>query len=507
MTLSLISIILVGLSTFSGFIFVILCEKNVGQQHEHIILSTDEINKVAEKEKVSKKSIKFIIATGIFNTIVVLALCIMIGITGRTLLQSCLTTRGPNKIMSGTHTFTVCNQQFEVPKRYQLIRPIGYGAYGAVCAARDTETGQEVAIKRIGKVFERKIITKRTLRELKLLRHFNSHENIITILDVLKPKDDNFEEIYVIQELMEADLHQIIKSGQTLTDSHYQYFIYQILRGLKYMHSANVLHRDLKPGNLLVNSDCELKIIDFGLARGFTEKTDENDNIGFMTEYVATRWYRAPEIMLSFKQYTKAIDIWSVGCIFAELLGSQIVDVHQLNLILSILGTPSEESIRRIKSPKAQEYVMKLPKMPKVPFSRLFPKATPVAIDFLEKLLEFDPIKRITVDQALKHPYLSQYHDPNDEPNHIPFDFSFESADTIPEIKELLVEEIMSYHTTGINRMKRNGAAREVLTQVDKTTKSVNEENALVKNKIPESIADLSDEDLENELCGVIPSK
>ncbi|RUS13765.1 kinase-like domain-containing protein, partial [Jimgerdemannia flammicorona] len=163
---------------------------------------------------------------------------------------------------------------------------------------------------------------------------------------------------------MEADLHQIIRSEQPLTDAHFQYFVYQICRGLKYIHSANVLHRDLKPGNLLVNADCELKICDFGLARGFSDE----GNAGFMTEYVATRWYRAPEIMLSFQNYTKAIDMWSVGCIFAEMLGGKplfkgrdcilldsvyfilFFDVDQLNQILGILGTPDETTLKRVGS-------------------------------------------------------------------------------------------------------------------------------------------------------------
>lgn len=247
-----------------------------------------------------------------------------------------------------------------------------------------------------------------------------------------------FEEIYLIQELMEADLHQIIRSGQALSDAHFQYFIYQILRGLKYIHSANVLHRDLKPGNLLVNSDCELKIIDFGLARGFSERQD--DNAGFMTEYVVTRWYRAPEIMLSYQSYTKAIDVWAVGCIFAELLGGKVLFpgkdyVHQLNLILGVLGTPNPETMARIGSSRAQEYIRKLPKMPKVPFTRLYPHATPLALDLLEKMLEFDPAKRITTEQCLAHPYLSHYHDPSDEPGAGLFDFGFESANTIPDIR------------------------------------------------------------------------
>jgi len=116
-----------------------------------------------------------------------------------------------------------------------------------------------------------------------------------------RPED---QEIDSVAELMECDLAAIIRSGQPLTDAHFQSFIYQILCGLKYIHSANVLHRDLKPGNLLVNADCELKICDFGLARGFS--IDPEENAGYMTEYVATRWYRAPEIMLSFQSYTKA---------------------------------------------------------------------------------------------------------------------------------------------------------------------------------------------------------
>lgn len=123
----------------------------------------------------------------------------------------------------------------------------------------------------------------------------------------------------VTQELMETDMHRVIRT-QDLSDDHCQYFIYQTLRALKAMHSANVLHRDLKPSNLLLNANCDLKVCDFGLARS-AASTD--DNSGFMTEYVATRWYRAPEIMLTFKEYTKAIDVWSVGCILAEMLSGK----------------------------------------------------------------------------------------------------------------------------------------------------------------------------------------
>jgi mitogen-activated protein kinase 1/3 len=191
-----------------------------------------------------------------------------------------------------------------------------------------------VAIKKITP-FDHSMFCLRTLREMKLLRYFN-HENIISILDIQKPRDyQSFTEVYLIQvsktskvhqisltngqELMETDMHRVIRT-QDLSDDHCQYFIYQTLRALKAMHSANVLHRDLKPSNLLLNANCDLKVCDFGLARS-AASTD--DNSGFMTEYVATRWYRAPEIMLTFKEYTKAIDVWSVGCILAEMLSGK----------------------------------------------------------------------------------------------------------------------------------------------------------------------------------------
>ncbi|KAJ3331435.1 Mitogen-activated protein kinase [Blyttiomyces sp. JEL0837] len=330
--------------------------------------------------------------------------------------------------------------------RYQLLRELGQGAYGVVCAAKSLETNQDVAIKKVLKVFEKSILAKRALREIKLLRHFNGHENITGLLDMDIADISNFNEIYLVQELMEADLHQIIRSEQPLTDAHFQYFIYQICRGLKFIHSANVLHRDLKPGNLLVNADCELKICDFGLARGLSDSTT-----GFMTEYVATRWYRAPEIMLSFKSYTKAIDMWSVGCIFAELLGGKPLFkgrdyVDQLNQILYILGTPDDATLRRIGSERAQLYIRSLKRTHKVPWTQLFPKASATAIDLLERLLTFDPAARITVEEALAHPYLEAYHDVDDEPVHDKlFDFSFETLESIEDMKKMIAQEVLEY--------------------------------------------------------------
>ena len=350
----------------------------------------------------------------------------------------------------GINSFMVCGTRFDVDARYTLIKPIGHGAYGVVCSALDNQTGEKVAIKKINKAFDHLTDTKRTLREVKILRHFN-HENVIRIKDILRPVSlERFDDVYIVSELMDTDLHQIISSPQPLTDDHCQYFLYQLLRALKYIHSAHVLHRDLKPSNLLLNGNCDLKVCDFGLAR---VAHPEENHAGFMTEYVATRWYRAPEIMLSWKEYTKAIDVWSVGCIFAELLGRKPLFpgkdyIHQLNLITDVIGTPDEEDIDSIESEKARRYISSLPLKPRIPFGRIYPNANPEAISLLHAMLIFSPMKRITVEEALAHPYLASLHDPSDEPlAHAEFSFDFERIPLNKQVlRQLLTSEMRAFH-------------------------------------------------------------
>ncbi|KAL0984522.1 hypothetical protein UPYG_G00142610 [Umbra pygmaea] len=341
---------------------------------------------------------------------------------------------------------------FEVGEEYDIIETIGTGAYGVVSSARRRDNGQQVAIKKIPNAFEVVQNAKRTLRELKILKHFK-HDNIIAIKDILQPSlpHSGFKSVYVVLDLMESDLHQIIHSRQPLTPEHTRYFLYQLLRGLKYVHSANVIHRDLKPSNLLVNENCELKIGDFGMARGLSSHPEESHS--FMTEYVATRWYRAPELMLSLHHYSLAIDLWSVGCIFAEMLGRKQLFpgkhyVHQLQLILSVLGTPPEGVIGAIGADRVRSYVRSLPSRAPVPLAKLYPQAEPAALDLLAAMLRFDPRERIGVSQALEHPYLSKYHDQDDEPICVPaFDFEFDKLPMSREqIKEAILVEIQDFH-------------------------------------------------------------
>ncbi|XP_019446153.1 PREDICTED: mitogen-activated protein kinase 9-like isoform X2 [Lupinus angustifolius] len=337
--------------------------------------------------------------------------------------------------------------------QYEILEVVGKGSYGVVGSAVDIHTGEKVAIKKINDVFEHVSDATRILREIKLLRLLR-HPDIVEIKHImLPPSRREFRDIYVVFELMESDLHQVIKANDDLTPEHHQFFLYQLLRGLKYIHTANVFHRDLKPKNILVNADCKLKICDFGLAR---VSFNDAPSAIFWTDYVATRWYRAPELCGSFfSKYTPAVDIWSIGCIFAEMLigkplfrGKNVV--HQLDLMTDLLGTPPAESIARIRNEKAKRYLSNMRKKQPVPLSQKFPKADPLALSLLERLLAFNPKDRPTAEEALADPYFNGLSNIDCEPSTQPIsklEFEFERRRlTKDDVRELIYREILEYH-------------------------------------------------------------
>jgi serine/threonine protein kinase len=295
------------------------------------------------------------------------------------------------------------------------------------------------------------------LRELKILRLL-SHENVVQLKTIQKPETvDKFEEIYAVFETMETDLGSIIKSTQELSIAHIQFFLYQILRGMKYVHSAGILHRDLKPRNLLVNSNCDLKICDFGLARADIPELYE---AGAMTDYISTRWYRAPELLLGSEDYAGAVDMWSIGCIFAEMLIRKPIlpgqdSENQLELIVGLLGLPDKKFIANYSGGRLTEVFKNLSfdTKEKGEFSSVFSTVEEKdALSLLKKMLRYEPKKRITIEKALEHPFLADLHYPPDEPTAkpvSPFDFDFEKYDlSIEQTKDLLYEEIMLYHSS-----------------------------------------------------------
>ncbi|SCM10481.1 mitogen-activated protein kinase 1, putative [Plasmodium chabaudi adami] len=305
-----------------------------------------------------------------------------------------------------------------VLKKYDIIKKIGKGAYGIVFKARCRKSKKIVAVKKIFGAFQNSTDAQRTFREIMFLHQLNGHDNIIKLLDVMRAKND--QDIYLVFEYMETDLHEVIRAD-ILEEIHKKYIIYQLLRALKYMHSGLLLHRDIKPSNILLNSECHLKICDFGLARSISTEVNEN-KIPVLTDYVATRWYRAPDILLGSTNYTEGVDMWSLGCIMAELLlGKPLFrgnsTMNQLEKIIEIVGKPNKKDIEDIKSPYAETIISSFADTgKKKKFSEIFHKASQDSIDLLEQLLQFNPTKRITAEKALKHKYVENFHHLIEEP-------------------------------------------------------------------------------------------
>ncbi|TNN68001.1 Mitogen-activated protein kinase 12 [Liparis tanakae] len=353
------------------------------------------------------------------------------------------------RVRPGYYRQDVNKTSWEVPERYRELRQVGTGAYGTVCSAVDSRTGTKVAIKKLYRPFQSELFAKRAYRELRLLKHMK-HENVIGLFDVFTAdlSLDRFHDFYLVMPFMGTDLGKLMKL-QRLSEEKIQYLVYQMLKGLKYIHSAGIIHRvssllyfhhvcvssqlvfshgnlqDLKPGNLAINQDCELKILDFGLAR----QADIE-----MTGYVVTRWYRAPEVILSWMHYTQTVDIWSVGCIMAEMLQAKPIfkgsdHLNQLTEIMKLTGTPTQEFASKLESDDAKGYVKSLQKVEKKDLQTVFPTTNPQAVSVLERMLLLDPESRVTAAEALAMPYFSEFREPEEETAAQPYDHSSDNAD------------------------------------------------------------------------------
>lgn len=333
-------------------------------------------------------------------------------------------------------------------RKYEVQAQLGQGAYGIVWRAVDRRTGQIVAVKKIYDAFQNSTDAQRTFREIMFLHHLH-HPNIIKLLHVHRAMNDR--DIYVVFEYMETDLHVVIRAN-ILAEIHKQYIIYQLLKTMKYLHSAEILHRDMKPSNLLLNSDCTMKVADFGLARSILSLEREQVIRPVLTDYIATRWYRPPEILLGSTRYTKAVDMWSVGCILGELiLGKPLFPgrstTHQLELIISVTGDPTPSDVSTTNSQFADAMLRDIRRATPRTFAEILPKASSDALDLMTKLMHFNPNKRITAELALEHAYVASFHKPEEEPAapapitiSLPDDTRF----TLQEYRERLYADIAS---------------------------------------------------------------
>eukprot|EP01029_Cantina_marsupialis_P021608 TRINITY_DN5204_c0_g2_i1.p1 TRINITY_DN5204_c0_g2~~TRINITY_DN5204_c0_g2_i1.p1 ORF type:complete len:357 (+),score=89.39 TRINITY_DN5204_c0_g2_i1:64-1134(+) len=306
-----------------------------------------------------------------------------------------------------------------VLRKYELCQQLGKGAYGIVWKAIDKKSRKVVALKKCFDAFCNSTDAQRTYREIMYLEELNGHDNIVRLINVVRAENDL--DIYLVFDYMETDLHCVIRA-KILEDVHQQYVIYQLIKCLKFMHSGDLIHRDIKPSNLLLNADCHLKLCDFGLCRSVAEVISAQGKNSALTDYVATRWYRAPEILLGSTKYSKAVDMWAVGCILGEMLTASPIfpgssTMEQVERIIDVTGRPSDSDVDAIGSPFAATMLDSIKRSKPVSMSELFPSASPEALDLLKLCLTFNPSKRVTAAAALRHPYVARFHNPDDEPS------------------------------------------------------------------------------------------
>ena len=286
--------------------------------------------------------------------------------------------------------------------RYERFEKIGEGAYGRVYRGKDINSNQLVAIKFIPDESCGEGVCTSGIREISILKELQ-HENVVKLIGSFF--DDN-DDLYAILEYMPLDLKKVIHDkdpSDRLSRGTVQSFLRQLLSGIAYCHENSILHRDLKPANLLIDEKSGvLKLADFGLSRSMAIVQRA------WTSEVCTLWYRPPEILLGEKRYTKAVDMWSVGCIFAEMLQGKVLfpgtsQIDQLHAIFRFKGTPNETIWPGVTS--LPDFILNFPEWTQKKFETIMSADT---LNLLEQLLEYDPTKRISAKDALEHAYFKK---------------------------------------------------------------------------------------------------
>ncbi|GAB1599368.1 mitogen-activated protein kinase HOG1-like [Argonauta hians] len=339
----------------------------------------------------------------------------------------------------------IYNTKWHCPDCYRSLSYVGNGAYSQVCSADCEGIDGKVAIKKLTRAFLTVDESKRTYRELRLLKHMK-HKNVLDLLDVFTPDMTkiDFTDLYFVSTFYTKDLKYVI-SNETLDISRIRSLVYQILCGVHYIHSAGVIHRDLKPRNIAVTENNCVKILDFGLARSVSNE---------MTGYVQTRWYRAPEVILNWMKYNQTADVWSVACIMGEMLtgkpliaGKSFTD--QILRIFNLVGSPDSNTLKKFSSSDIVECLKSFDKCERQDFTKYFKDVDPHAIDLLDKMLQLDVDVRLNVENALKHEFFKINYDPRDQIQAEVFENIFEDMDlNLSEWKNLVLQEVQNFKTS-----------------------------------------------------------
>eukprot|EP00301_Raphidiophrys_heterophryoidea_P026446 c9136_g1_i1.p1 GENE.c9136_g1_i1~~c9136_g1_i1.p1 ORF type:complete len:319 (-),score=94.05 c9136_g1_i1:268-1188(-) len=290
-------------------------------------------------------------------------------------------------------------ERVDLRQKYHNWLKIGGGSYGDVFKAEDRITGEIVAIKRIRLDTQDEGIASTTIREVSVLQEL-THPNVVGLKDVTLSPD---RKLHLVFEFLDKDLKDHLDANKKgIAPMEIKSFMYQLLNGLAFCHTHRILHRDLKPQNILITNTGVLKLADFGLARAF------NIPVCAFTHEVVTLWYRAPEILLGGKEYSTPVDIWSVGCIFAELVTRKALfagdsEIDQLFKIFKALGFPTEDVWRGVT--RLPDFQHVFPQFRPTPWAQVVPGLSPAGVDLLSKLLAYDPAERISAKRALLHPY------------------------------------------------------------------------------------------------------
>ncbi|XP_062519677.1 cyclin-dependent kinase 2-like [Corticium candelabrum] len=284
-------------------------------------------------------------------------------------------------------------------ERFQKLEKVGEGTYGVVYKAKEKKTGELVALKKIRLDTETEGVPSTAIREISLLKELK-HHSIVRLKDVMHSQ----KKLYLIFEYLDQDLKKFMDSAYSLniTEDLVKSYMHQLLQGIAFCHGHRVLHRDLKPQNLLIDKEGRIKLADFGLARAFGVP------VRSYTHEVVTLWYRAPEILLGCRYYATSVDIWSIGCIFAEMLNRSPVfpgdsEIDQLFRVFRTLGTPDESTWPGVSD--LPDYKATFPKWRAQPFNSIVPKLGEIGIDLLMQMLTYDPSQRISARNALSHQY------------------------------------------------------------------------------------------------------